>query len=52
MAIKGRENIYRIPVGGRKNHQLRDMQGTLNLMMKRTGGEEVENIGFIDDDKP
>lgn len=28
------------------------MQGTVNLMMKRAGGEEVENIGFIDDDKP
>lgn len=52
MAIKGRENICLIPGCRRKNHQLRDMQGTVNLMMKRSGGEEVENIGFIDDDKP
>lgn len=52
VTIKGRENIYFMPVNERKSHQLKGLQGTLDLMVKRTGRENIENIGFINDDKP
>lgn len=51
-AIKGRENIQFLPMSGRKSHELRGMQGKLDLMVKRTNREEVENTEFIDGDKP
>lgn len=52
VTIKNRENIYLISVSGRKRHQLRDMRGMPDWMVKRTGREEVENIEFIGDGKP
>lgn len=46
---KKREREGLLHLCGRQSNQLRDMQGTLILMMKRADGEEGETIGFIDD---